>query len=322
MAYLLRRLLHAVLVLVGVSVLSFLLVQLAPGEFFSDMRLNPQVSPETIANLRAQYGLDRSLPVRYGRWARSVVRGDWGYSFAYGLPVAQLIWSRARNTLLLTVSAAVLAWLISIPLGIYAAERRARWGDRITVAASSALLTVPDLLLALALLILAIRTNAFAAGGMASTDFPDLDTLAKIKDVAAHFTLPVAALVLGTLPTFFRHVRAGMIEALALPSIQAARGHGIPRSRILLRYALPAAANPLISLFGFSVATLLSASLLVEVVMSWPGLGPMLLEAILARDLYVVIGAVMLSTFFLVAGNFIADVLLYLSDPRIRRGAA
>ena len=113
-----------------------------------------------------------------------------------------------------------------------------------------------------------------------------------------------------------------MIEALALPSIQSARAHGIPRSRILFRYALPAAANPLISLFGFSIATLLSASLLVEVVMSWPGLGPMLLEAILARDLYVVIGAVMLSSFFLVAGNLVADVLLYLSDPRIRRGPA
>jgi len=322
MAYLLRRLLHGALVLVGVSVLSFLFVQLAPGEFFSDMRLNPQVSPETIRHLRAQYGLDRALPIRYVRWARSVAKGDWGYSFAYGLPVSKLIWSRARNTLLLTITSALLAWLISIPLGIYAAERRDRWGDRVTVAGSSALLTVPDLLLALALLILAIRTNAFAAGGMTSPDFAELGTVAKIKDVAAHFTLPLAALVLGTLPIFFRHVRASMIEALALPSIQSARAHGIPRSRILFRYALPAAANSLISLFGFSIATLLSASLLVEVVMSWPGLGPMLLEAILARDLYVVIGAVMLSTFFLVAGNLVADVLLYLSDPRIRRGPA
>jgi len=321
MAYLLRRLLHGVMVLVGVSVLSFLFVQLAPGEFFSDMRLNPQISPETIASLRAQYGLDRSLPVRYVNWVRSVAKGEWGYSFAYGLPVSQVIWSRARNTLLLTVTAALLAWLISIPLGTYAAERRNRWGDRVTVAGSAVLLTVPDLLLALALLIFAIRTNAFAAGAMASTQFADLGTFANVKDVAAHFTLPVTALVLGTLPIFFRHVRASMIEALALPSISAARGHGIPRRRILFRYALPAAANPLISLFGFSIASLLSASLLVEVVMSWPGMGPMLLEAILARDLYVVIGAVMLSTLFLVAGNFIADVLLYLSDPRIRQGA-
>jgi peptide/nickel transport system permease protein len=322
MSYLWRRLVHAALVLLGVSILTFVFMQLAPGEFFSDMRLNPQISPETISTLRSQYGLDQPIPVRYTRWVRSVARGEWGYSFAYNLPVSQLIWSRARNTLALTITAALLSWLISIPLGIYAAEKKDGWGDRVTAAGSSTLLTMPDLLLALALLVLAIRTRSFAVGGMVSADYASLGTAAKIKDLVGHFTLPVTALVLGTLPIFFRHVRAAMIEALALPSIQGARGHGIPRRRILFRYALPAAANPLISLFGLSIATLLSASLLIEVVMSWPGLGPMLLEAILARDLYVVIGAVMLSTLFLVAGNFMADVLLYLSDPRIRRGPA
>ena len=156
---------------------------------------------------------------------------------------------------------------------------------------------------------------------MAGLDYSSLGPAAKVHDIFSHFTLPVLALTVATLPIFFRHVRAGMLEALALPSIEAARAHGIPRRRILFRYALPAAANPLISLLGLSVATLLSASLVVEVIMGWPGLGPMLLEAIMARDLYVVIGAVMLSTVFLVAGNFLADLLLYVSDPRIRAGA-
>jgi peptide/nickel transport system permease protein len=322
MTYFARRLLHGMLVLVGASILSFLFLELAPGEFFSDMQLNPQISPQTLAALRSQYGLDRPLPIRYARWLRSAARGDWGYSFAYNLPVSQLIWRRARNTLALTVSAALLAWSIAIPLGIFAAERRHRWGDRFASAASSALLAIPDLLLALALLVFAIRTHAFPVGGMVSLDYAVSGAGGKIKDVIAHFSLPVAALVLVMLPVLFRHVRAGMLEALALPSIQAARGHGIPRHRILFRYALPAAANPLISLLGLSIASLLSSSLLVEVIMSWPGLGPMLLEAILARDLYLVIGAVMLSTLFLVAGNFIADVLLYWIDPRIRRGTA
>src|SRR5205807_5723054 len=115
MAYLLRRLLHGALVLVGVSVLSFLFVQLAPGEFFSDMRLNPQVSPETIRHLRAQYGLDRALPIRNVRWARTLAKGGWGYSFAYGLPVSSLIWNPARRILLITITSALLPWLISIP---------------------------------------------------------------------------------------------------------------------------------------------------------------------------------------------------------------
>jgi peptide/nickel transport system permease protein len=130
--------------------------------------------------------------------------------------------------------------------------------------------------------------------------------------------LPVSVLVLTALPLLVRHVRSAMIGVLEAPFLQAARGHGIPRRRLLYRYALPAAANPLISLFGFSVGTLLSGSLLVEVVMSWPGLGPLLVEAILSRDLYVVIGGVLLSTLFLVIGNLIADLLLYWADPRTR----
>jgi peptide/nickel transport system permease protein len=319
MVYLARRVLHSMLVLVGVSVLSFIFLDLAPGEFFSDMRLNPQISPETVASLRSQYGLDQPLPVRYGRWVRSVAKGEWGYSFAYNLPVSQLIWVRARNTLALTIVAAALAWSLAIPVGMLAAERRGSRADRIAGAASSTLLAIPDLLIALGLLVLAVRTRLFPVGGMASLDAASFGPLARMKDTVAHFTLPVLALVLATLPVFFRHARAAMAEALASTSVLAARGHGIPRRRILFRYALPAAANPLISLFGLSIATLLSDSLLVEVVMGWPGLGPMLLEAILSRDLYVVIGAVMLSTLFLVAGSLVADALLYWSDPRIRQ---
>jgi peptide/nickel transport system permease protein len=132
--------------------------------------------------------------------------------------------------------------------------------------------------------------------------------------------LPAAALVLGMVPGLIRHVRAGMVEVLASPFIRAARAHGIPCGRLLSRYALRAASSPLISLLGFAIATLLSGSLLVEVIMSWPGVGPLLWEAILARDLYVVVGAVMCSTLFLVGGNMVADALLLVMDPRIRMG--
>jgi peptide/nickel transport system permease protein len=135
-------------------------------------------------------------------------------------------------------------------------------------------------------------------------------------------TLPLLSLVLIALPLLVRHIRAAVADTLDEPYMRAARGHGIARRRLLYGYALRAAANPLISLFGFSVGALLSGSLLVEVIMSWPGLGPLLVEAILSRDLYVVIGGVLLSTLFLVIGNLIADLLLYWADPRIRREAA
>src|SRR3989441_6280646 len=156
---------------------------------------------------------------------------------------------------------------------------------------------------------------------MTSLDFAGLSLSGKLRDLALHMTLPVAALVLSALPLLTRHVRAAVAEVLDAPFMLAARGHGIPRRTLLYRYALRAAANPLISLFGFSIGALLSGSLLVEVVMSWPGLGPLLLEAILARDLYVVIGGVLLSTIFLVGGNFLADLLLLWADPRIRTEA-
>jgi peptide/nickel transport system permease protein len=318
MRYLLRRSAHALFLVIGVSILTFLFTTLAPGNYFDEMRLNPQIAPETVAALRAQYQLDRPLPVRYASWLNSVVHGQMGYSFAYNSPVAPLLFARARNTLLLAITATVLAWGIALPLGVWSAERLGRLPDRLVSWATAALLVIPDLALALGFLVIAVRTGWFPVGGMTSLDFDSLTLSGKLGDLALHMALPVAALVLSALPLLIRHVRAAVAEVLDAPFLLAARGHGIPRRALLYRYALRAAANPLISLFGFSIGTLLSGSLLVEVVMSWPGLGPLLLESILARDLYVVIGGVLLSTLFLVTGNFVADILLYWADPRIR----
>ena len=318
MSFFWRRAAHGILLAFAVSLLSFGLFELVPGDFFDEMRLNPQISPATVAAQRARYGMDRPLPERYARWLLSVGRGEMGYSFAYGSPVGPLLRDRALHTLALAGTATLLAWLIAIPVGVFGAARRGRWSDRISSAGTSLLLAVPDVVIALGLLLLAVRTGAFPVGGMRSPGFSDLGPWGQAWDLVSHAALPVSALVLGALPVLVRHVRASMIEALSSPFARAARGHGIPRRRLLFHHALPAAAKPVLALVGFSVASLLSMSLLVEVVMSWPGLGPLLLEAILARDLYVVVGAVVVSTVFLLAGNFVADLLLYAADPRIR----
>ena len=318
MRYFLRRLGHAFFLLIGVSILAFLFTTLAPGNYFDEMRQNPQIAPETVKALRAQYQLDRPLPLRYASWVNSVIHGEMGFSFAYNSPVAPLLLVRARNTLLLTVSATLLAWAIALPLGVWSAERLGRLPDRLLSWGTAVLLVIPDLALVLGLLVLAVRTGWFPTGGMASVDFESPSLIHKLRDLALHMILPVVALVVSTLPLLVRHVRAAMAEVLDAPFLLAAQGHGIPQRTLLYRYALPAAANPLISLFGFSIGALLSGSLLIEIVMSWPGLGPLLLEAILARDLYVVIGGILLSTLFLVGGNFLADTLLYWADPRIR----
>jgi peptide/nickel transport system permease protein len=312
MRYIGRRLLHGLLLLVGVSLLSFLFADLAPGDYFSTLRTDPRVSAETVAAVRAHFGLDRPLPARYAAWVASVLRGDFGYSLAYNSPVGPLLWVRVRATLLLTGTATFLAWLIALPLGIWNATARGTWCDSVSKVVLSFLLAIPDLLLAIVFLMLAVETGYFPTGGMASPG-PE-----RVLDVAWHLALPVAVLVLGMLPILVRHVRASMAEAIDSPFALSARAQGIPRQRLLFRHLLPAAANPLISLFGFSLGTLLSASLLIEVVMGWPGLGPLFLEAIMARDFAVVLAVVMLSASFLVAGNLLADILLYRMDPRIR----
>jgi peptide/nickel transport system permease protein len=318
MRYLAQRILHAGLLLLAISFFSFALLQLAPGDYFDSMRLNPQISRQTLTGMRAEYGLDRPLPIRYVRWLASLLHGELGVSLASRGPVAPVLRVRARNTLVLSGTATLFAWLLALPMGIWSATKRSGWADRIWGVATSALLTIPDLVLFLGLLLLAIRTGWFPTGGMRTEAAAGLGLWCSAKDFALHLILPAFGVALVSLPILVRHIRAAMIEALESPFLRAARGHGIPNSRLLFRYALPAASNPLISLLGFSVATMLSASALAEIVWSWPGLGPLLVESILSRDVYVVVAIVMLSSVFLVAGNLLADLLLFASDPRIR----
>jgi peptide/nickel transport system permease protein len=318
--YLCGRLGNGFLVLLGVSALSFLLAEAAPGSVVDELALNPRVSPSTIEAMRDRYGLDQSVPRKYLRWLQSIARGELGFSVAYNSPVGPLLWPRVRNTLLLTAPATVLAWLIAVPLGTWAASRHGGWADRVSAGATTALLAVPDVLLGLGLLLLAVRTGYFPIGGMVSVAFADLGPWGKAKDVMSHFLLPVTALTLVNVPVLVRHVRTSLLDVLHAPFIQAARAKGLSERRLLFRHALRVAANPLVSLLGLSVAALLSASLVVETIMSWPGLGPLLLEAVIARDLHLVVGAVTCSTLLLIAGNLLGDGLLYLVDPRIRPG--
>ena len=322
MRYLGRRLIRALLLLAGVSVLCFLFTEMAPGSFFDEMRLNPQISPETISSLRSHYGLDQPLVVRYGRWLRSATRADFGYSIAYNAPVAPLLWSRARNTLLLNTVALFLTWLISVPLGVWTAAKRGRMLDKTISAASSLFNAVPEVVVAIALLAIAVRWRILPVGGMSSVDHDGLSEWAQVQDIAGRMLLPVMILTLVESAIIVRHVRASVVEVLGTPFVQAAHGLGINRTRLLFRHVLPVAASPAISLFGYSLAGLVSGSLLVEVICGWPGLGPLILDATLARDFYLVIGGIMLSALFMVGGNLIADIMLLACDPRIRTGAA
>jgi len=317
-----RRLLHAAVLVLAVSAACFVLAELVPGDFLAPARLDPRASAESLEALRARYGLDRPLHQRYLSWLGSVLRGEMGHSLAYGVPVAPLVLGRAGNTLLLSVPATALAWLLALILGAWGARRPGGWGDRLSLGLGATLQAVPELVLALLALLAAARSGIFPLGGMASLSAGELGFWGRLVDVLRHLALPALVLALALVPVLLRHVRAALSEALEQSFVHAARGHGVGELRLLLTYALPAAAPPLLALFGLSAGTLLSGSLVVEVVMSWPGLGPLLLDAVFARDLHVIVGATLLSGLLLVAGNLLADLLLYAVDPRLRRPGA
>ena len=282
------------------------------------MRLNPQIPASTLIGLRERYGLDDPVGVKYLRWAGSVVRGEFGFSVLYDRPVGPLLWERARNTLILTLTATGLAWCVALPIGAWTASRRGGIADRAMGTLVTTLLALPDLLIALVLLAVAVRFGGLPVGGMVSADHAVLGTWDRVVDTLTHLVLPVAALSLLILPVVVRHVRSSLIETLDAPFIQAARAMGVDGRRLVYRHALRAAANPILSLLGLSVASLLSASVAIEAIMSWPGIGPLLLEAIHARDVHLIVGAALASTGFVVAGNLLADALVYVADPRVR----
>jgi peptide/nickel transport system permease protein len=312
------RAIHGTLLLIAVSMVTFALMELAPGDFTDEMRLDPRIDAETLAALRYRYGLDVPLAERYAAWARSVMRGEFGYSFAFHVPVSHLLWDRVINTLLLTVTATILAWLVAVPLGVSSAVRRGGLFDRAVAVGTATLHAVPDLLLGLAALWLALSSGLFPVGGMRSLEAAPANWWEALSDRAVHLALPVTALTLVILPPIVRHVRAALIEVLDAPFVRSARARGVPERRLRYRTAFRAAANPLTALAGFSIAGLLSASLVVEVIMSWPGLGPLLLDATLARDVHVIAGATTVATMTLMLGMLAADGLLCLADPRVR----
>jgi peptide/nickel transport system permease protein len=249
----------------------------------------------------------------------SVGRGGLGVSIAYDAPVTSLVLARAGRTLLLGVAATSLAWLIALPLGAWMAARPDSLPDRCGRTGVAVMLALPEPVLALGLMTLAAQTGILPAGGMRSARLEATASGAAVwADVARHLALPTIVLTLGLLPALVRHVRSSLSGVLQAPFVLAARARGVPPRRLLLRGALRVAAAPLISLGGLSMASLLSASLLVEVITGWPGLGPLLVEATRSRDVPLVAGVTVCSVVLLTAATTLADVALRVVDPRIR----
>jgi peptide/nickel transport system permease protein len=318
--YVTKRLLQALLTLLLASALSFFVIQLAPGDYVDTLRQNPKISPERIEELRRQFGLDKSWPEQFGLWLwRIVTQGDFGTSFVYQRSVASLLWERVPATLLLAVSSLIVTWAIAIPLGIIAAVKQNQWVDRVLQVISYAGQGFPSFITALLLLILAQNLSPlFPVGDMTSINHTELNWFGKIIDIGWHMILPTIALSITSFAGLQRITRGELLDVLRQDYIQTARAKGLPENRVIYVHALRNAINPLITLLGFELASLLSGAFIAEYFFNWPGLGRLTLQAVQAQDLYLVMASLVMSAVLLSVGNLIADLLLKASDPRIR----
>jgi peptide/nickel transport system permease protein len=386
--FLLRRLLALPPLLLVISVLTYLLLQAAPGDFYSNIEQNPKYSYHYVMELRRSVGRVVAVPAteraaqigaftlagrpyafdaagavqRDGRpadarveqtwlkkfewpaesgtfwtvddtgatyrwvgpihgyfvWLRNVLHGDMGKSWSQGAPVLDVMFERIGNTMILEVVALTLAWGLAIPLGVWSGVRPNSFVDHLCGAVAYMSLSVPSVFLALLALLFALQTKWFPIGNMRSTDYDTLGTLGRMKDVAWHLALPAAVIGLTEIAIYMRQMRGQMVETMSSDYVRTARAKGLSERRVQFRHALRNAINPLVTLFGFSLAATLSGSFLVEYVFNWPGLAQVTVNAIFNKDEPLVMASVLFAALILVVGNLVADVLLAIVDPKIR----
>ncbi len=317
--FIFKRLLQTIPLLVIVSLLSFFIIRLSPIDPLAELRLNPSISQETLEKEVKRLNLDKPIGIQYLSWAISFVRGDLGYTSA-GEKVSTKLKERIPNTLLLTLVVIFMTWSAGIPLGIASAVHKGSTFDRILTVLSSIGMAIPSFFFAILMLIFAVKTGWFPVGGLTSYNFNDMTFWGKFVDITKHLILPAIVLFTISLSGLQRQMRANMLEVLDSDYVKFARAKGLSEGKVIFKHALRNAINPMITLLGFEFAGLLSGAALTEYVFQYPGLGRLILEAVMKSDINLVMASLMMGTIMLIAGNLIADILLMITDPRLRRG--
>lgn len=319
-SYFVKRLVAALPLLFVLPFITFCLMHLMPGNYFDTLRLNPQISPDTIKKYEQLYHLDQPLLVQYFHWLKNLLSLDFGYSFAFKQPVLKVIASRLWNTFLLSGASFLLAWLLAVFLGLLAGMRLNSWMDRALNLAAYAGLSIPSFLLSIFLLAVAAHWGGLPLGGMKSVGYEDMSLAGKCWDVARHMVIPVTVLALNSWGYLFRVMRAQVAEVAERDFVLLLRACRISPLKIAVKHVGRNAVNPMISVFGLELPALFSGVALVEIVVGWPGLGQIMLQAVRSQDVFLVLGNMVMMAVLLVAGNLLADILLALADPRIRVG--
>lgn len=314
--YIIKRFIQTIPLLFIVSLMGFFLIKASPVDPLGELRLNPSISKQTLEAEKIRLGLDKPVYIQYYLWLKNFIKGDMGICTT-GEKVSDKLKERIPNTLLLTVTVIFFTWLIGIPLGIAAALNKGKPLDRFLTVLSSVGMAIPSFFFALLMLIFAVKTGWFPTGGLTSYNHASLSKLEQIADIAKHLVLPTLVLFTISLSGLQRQMRSNLLDVMESDYVKYARAKGLSENKVIFKHALRNAINPLVTLLGFEFASLLSGAALTEFVFQYPGLGRLILEAVMKSDINLVMASLMIGTIMLVAGNLLADILLKIVDPRV-----
>ena len=322
--YVVRRLFGMIPTLAFISIIVFVVIQLPPGDIVTSTleRLQAsgvEVSEEQVQNLRAQYNLDKPLYLQYAHWIGGFLMGDFGYSYMFARPVDELIWERLGYTLLITISAMLFTWVVAVPLGIYSAVRQYSIADYSLTAIALVGLATPPFLLALVFLYIGFEVFGIPIGGLFSPEYREAPwDMGRIGDLLKHLWIPMVVVGLGSTAVTMRILRANLLDELKKPYVVTARAKGVRPAKLVLKYPFRIAINPFVSTIGLQLPALVSGEAIVSIVLNLPTTGKMLLDALLAQDMYLAGSVVMLLSILILLGLLLSDLLLAWIDPRIR----
>jgi peptide/nickel transport system permease protein len=322
--YILRRLFLLIPTLVAIVVITFVLIQLPPGDYLSTYIAEMEASgtvfeDEEIEALKRRYGLGQPMPVQFTKWIWGVFQGDFGMSFRWNKPVRELIGERLLLTFVISFSALMFTWIVALPVGIYSATRQYSAGDYIFTFVSFLGRGIPNFMIALILMWIALSYFGISAGGLFSLEYRNAPwSWAKVQDMMKHLWVPMIVLGTGGTAGLIRIMRANLLDELHKPYVVTARAKGLKERRLLWKYPVRIALNPFVSTIGWTLPRLISGATIVSVVLSLPTTGPLLLTALLSQDMYLAGSFLLFLSVLTVIGTFISDILLAWLDPRIR----
>lgn len=327
LAYIIRRVFTMIPTLIAISIISFIIIQLPPGDFLTSYVAELSESGEHVdqvelESLNQRFGLDRPIYVQYLKWAWNFVRGDFGHSFEWNKPVSELIGERLGLTILISIATLLFTWAVSVPIGIYSAVRQYSWMDYFLTIVGFIGLATPNFLFALVLLWVSYAYFGMSIGGLFSPEFSEAPwSIAKVVDLMKHVWIPVV--IVGTAHTakFIRIIRGNLLDELKKPYVVTARAKGLSETRLILKYPVRVAINPLVSTIGWTLPELVSGIAITAVVLNLPTTGPLLLSALLSQDMQLAGTFIMFLSALTVVGTLVSDILLAWVDPRIRFGA-